>query len=77
MASTICISESTNTDSPDIRDVFGADARKDPLKAIQWYKRAAMLGDTPAMYKMGMIQLKGLLGQPKNPREVVWRQPQG
>ena len=49
----------------------GGGTRKDPLKAIQWYKRAATLGDTPAMYKMGMIQLKGLLGQPKNPREAI------
>lgn len=49
----------------------GGGTRRDPLKAIQWYKRAATLGDTPAMYKMGMIQLKGLLGQPKNPREAV------
>ncbi|KAF9871908.1 hypothetical protein CkaCkLH20_10540 [Colletotrichum karsti] len=49
----------------------GGGTRKDPLKAIQWYKRAAMLGDTPAMYKVGMILLKGLLGQPKNPREAV------
>ncbi|KAI9744524.1 MAG: hypothetical protein M1818_002053 [Claussenomyces sp. TS43310] len=49
----------------------GGGTRKDPLKAIQWYKRAATLGDTPAMYKMGMIQLKGLLGQPKDPREAI------
>ncbi|KAJ9632806.1 hypothetical protein H2204_007681 [Knufia peltigerae] len=49
----------------------GGGTRRDPLKAIQWYKRAATLGDTPAMYKMGMIQLKGLLGQPKSPREAV------
>lgn len=49
----------------------GGGTRKDPLKAIQWYKRAAMLGDSPAMYKMGMIQLKGLLGEPKNPREAL------
>jgi TPR repeat protein len=49
----------------------GGGTRKDPTKAIQWYKRAATLGDTPAMYKMGMIQLKGLLGQPRNPREAV------
>lgn len=49
----------------------GGGTRKDPMKAIQWYKRAATLGDTPAMYKMGMIQLKGLLGQPKSPREAV------
>jgi Sel1 repeat len=51
----------------------GGGTRKDPLKAMQWYKKAATLGDTPAMYKMGIILLKGLLGQPKNPREaVVW-----
>ena len=51
----------------------GGGTRRDPLKAVQWYKRAAILGDTPAMYKMGMIQLKGLLGQPRNPREaIVW-----
>ncbi|KAL1876415.1 hypothetical protein VTK73DRAFT_9354 [Phialemonium thermophilum] len=49
----------------------GGGTRKDPMKAIQWYKRAATLGDTPAMYKMGMILLKGLLGQQKNPREAV------
>ncbi|KAI9768968.1 MAG: hypothetical protein M1840_004564 [Geoglossum simile] len=51
----------------------GGGTKRDPLKAIQWYKRAATLGDTPAMYKMGIILLKGLLGQQKNPREaVVW-----
>jgi hypothetical protein len=51
----------------------GGGTKKDPLKAIQWYKRAATLGDTPAMYKMGIILLKGLLGQQKNPREaIVW-----
>jgi TPR repeat protein len=49
----------------------GGGTRRDPLKAIQWYKRAATLGDTPAMYKMGMILLKGLLSQPKNPREAL------
>lgn len=49
----------------------GGGTRRDPLKAMQWYKRAATLGDTAAMYKMGMIQLKGLLGQPKNPREAL------
>ncbi|KKA26591.1 hypothetical protein TD95_005286 [Thielaviopsis punctulata] len=49
----------------------GGGTRKDPLKAMQWYKRAATLGDTPAMYKVGMILLKGLLGQNKDPREAV------
>ncbi|KAI9844077.1 MAG: hypothetical protein M1837_005790 [Sclerophora amabilis] len=47
--------------------------RKDVVKAIQWYKRAATMGNTQAMYKMGMILLKGHMGQQKNPREaVVW-----
>jgi len=51
----------------------GGGTRRDPLKAMQWYKRAAMLGDTPAMYKMGMILLKGLLGQSRNSKEaIVW-----
>lgn len=49
----------------------GGGTRKDPLKAMQWYKRAATLGDVPAMYKIGMILLKGLLGQNRNPREAV------
>ncbi|KAJ5595447.1 uncharacterized protein N7459_001655 [Penicillium hispanicum] len=49
----------------------GGGTRRDPLKAVQWYKRAAALGDTPAMYKMGMINLKGLLGQARSPREGV------
>lgn len=49
----------------------GGGTKRDPFKAVQWYKRAAALGDTPAMYKMGMILLKGLLGQPKNPREGI------
>lgn len=49
----------------------GGGTRKDPMKATQWYKRSATLGDVAAMYKMGMIQLKGLLGQPRNPREAI------
>ncbi|KAL2384438.1 hypothetical protein RJZ90_001916 [Blastomyces dermatitidis] len=49
----------------------GGGTKRDPMKAVQWYRRAAALGDTPAMYKMGMILLKGLLGQQRNPREGV------
>ena len=49
----------------------GGGTKRDPFKAVQWYKRAAALGDTPAMYKMGMIQLKGLLGQARSPREGI------
>ncbi|KAF2635041.1 hypothetical protein P280DRAFT_412377 [Massarina eburnea CBS 473.64] len=49
----------------------GGGTKKDPLKAVQWYKRAAALGDTPAMYKVGMILLKGLLGQQRNLGEAI------
>jgi TPR repeat protein len=49
----------------------GGGTKRDPFKAVQWYKRAAAMGDTPAMYKMGMINLKGLLGQARSPREGV------
>ncbi|TKA78468.1 hypothetical protein B0A55_04958 [Friedmanniomyces simplex] len=51
----------------------GGGTRKDYAKAVQWYRRAAALGDLPAMYKLGIILLKGLLGQPRNVSEsVVW-----
>jgi TPR repeat protein len=49
----------------------GGGTKRDPLKAVQWYRRAAVLGDTPALYKMGMILLKGLLGQQKNFGEAI------
>jgi TPR repeat protein len=49
----------------------GGGTKRDPLKAVQWYRRAAALGDTPALYKMGMILLKGLLGQQKNFGEAI------
>ncbi|KAF2237847.1 hypothetical protein EV356DRAFT_360493 [Viridothelium virens] len=51
----------------------GGGTRKDPVKAVQWYKRAAALGDVPAMYKVGMILLKGLLGQARNLGDaLIW-----
>lgn len=51
----------------------GGGTRKDFAKAVQWYRRAAALGDIAAMYKLGMILLKGLLGQPRNVGEsVIW-----
>lgn len=48
----------------------GGGTKRDPVKAMQWYKRAATLGDVAAMYKLGVIQLKGLLGQPRDIREA-------
>lgn len=49
----------------------GGGTKRDPLRAVHWYKRAAALGYPPAMYKMGMISLKGLLGQGRNEIEGV------
>lgn len=51
----------------------GGGTRKDPLKAVQWYRRGAALGDIPAMYKLGMILLKGHMGQAANLSEaIIW-----
>ncbi|KAI8081144.1 hypothetical protein BDF21DRAFT_418500 [Thamnidium elegans] len=49
----------------------GAGTKRDKNHAIQFYRKAANLGDSVAMYKLGMILLKGFLGQPKNPREGI------
>lgn len=50
---------------------LGAGTKRDQSRAVQYYRKAAALGDTAAMYKLGMIQLKGLLGQQGNPREAI------
>jgi len=49
----------------------GAGTRRDPNRAVLFYRKASALGDTAGMYKLGMILLNGLLGQQKNPREAV------
>jgi uncharacterized protein len=50
---------------------IGAGTRKEPPRAAAFYRKAASLGDTAAMYKLGMILLQGSLGEAKNPREAV------
>ncbi|KAI8357726.1 hypothetical protein B0O80DRAFT_384016 [Mortierella sp. GBAus27b] len=50
---------------------LGAGTKRDHTRAVQFYRKAASLGDTAAMYKLGMIMLKGLLGQQGNPREAI------
>ncbi|KAJ3023234.1 hypothetical protein HKX48_003838 [Thoreauomyces humboldtii] len=51
----------------------GAGTKRDSARSMQFYRKAAALGDTAAMYKVGMIMMNGLLGQGKNPREgVTW-----
>ncbi|KAH8549682.1 hypothetical protein BGW37DRAFT_502227 [Umbelopsis sp. PMI_123] len=49
----------------------GAGTKRDHARAILFYRKAANLGDTPAMYKLGMILLKGFISQQKNPREGI------
>lgn len=49
----------------------GGGTRRDHVKAVQFYKKAATLGDGPAMFKMGAILMKGLLGQQQNRREGI------
>ncbi|KAG6818577.1 hypothetical protein H0H93_003849, partial [Arthromyces matolae] len=50
---------------------IGAGTRKEPPRAAAFYRKAASLGDTPAMYKLGMILLNALLGEQKNTREAI------
>ncbi|TPX51717.1 hypothetical protein SeLEV6574_g00095 [Synchytrium endobioticum] len=51
----------------------GAGTKRDPVRSVQFYRKAATLGDTAAMYKLGMILLNGLLGEKKSPREgITW-----
>uniref|UniRef100_V5GEU6 SKT5-like protein n=2 Tax=Kalmanozyma brasiliensis (strain GHG001) TaxID=1365824 RepID=V5GEU6_KALBG len=51
----------------------GAGTRRDHHRAVLFYRKASALGDTAGMYKLGMVLLSGLLGQPRNVREaIVW-----
>jgi TPR repeat protein len=54
---------------------IGAGTKKEPDRASAFYRKAASLGDTAAMYKLGVILLHGTLAGPKNPREAIgWLQ---
>ena len=51
----------------------GAGTRRDHHRAVLFYRKASALGDTAGMYKLGMVLLNGMLGQPRNTREaIVW-----
>ncbi|KAG8822964.1 hypothetical protein FRC17_009436 [Serendipita sp. 399] len=50
---------------------LGVGTRKDASRAFAFYRKAASLGDTSGMYKLGMILLSGALGQPRNTREAI------
>ena len=49
----------------------GAGTKRDSARAVQFFRKAAALGDTAAMYKLGMVLLNGTLNTNKNPREAV------
>lgn len=62
----------------------GLGTKRDPQKALQFYRKAASLGDVASMYKLGapphllytsdttgIIMLRGLLGLPINTREAI------
>jgi TPR repeat protein len=50
---------------------LGAGTRKEPNRAVLFYRKAAALRDTAAMYKLGMVLLGGMLGQQPNLREGI------
>ncbi|KAG0149652.1 hypothetical protein CROQUDRAFT_104986 [Cronartium quercuum f. sp. fusiforme G11] len=50
---------------------LGAGTRKDPARAVLFYRKASALGDTAGMYKLGLILLNGTLGQQRNPQEAL------
>ncbi|KAF8892677.1 hypothetical protein BD779DRAFT_1436959 [Infundibulicybe gibba] len=50
---------------------IGAGTKREAGRAAAFYRKAASLGDTPAMYKLGMILLRGSLGEQRNPREAI------
>lgn len=54
---------------------IGAGTKPDVARAVRFYERAANYGDAAAMYKLGMILLRGLLEQQPDPRAALsWLQ---
>ncbi|KAL1406098.1 hypothetical protein Q8F55_007781 [Vanrija albida] len=52
---------------------LGAGTKRDPGRSVLFYRKAAALGDTAAMYKLALILLNGIMNHPRNPREaLVW-----
>lgn len=52
---------------------LGAGTRKESTRAVLFYRKAASLRDSAAMYKLSMILLHGLLDQPRNQRDgITW-----
>lgn len=51
---------------------FGMGTKKDINKALELYDKAAKLGDVAAMCKLGIMHLKGLMGQRKNIEKALY-----
>ncbi|KAJ1791560.1 hypothetical protein LPJ62_001326 [Coemansia sp. RSA 2167] len=49
----------------------GVGTRRDPTRALQFYRKAAAQTNVPAMYKLGLILIKGLMGITPAPREGI------
>ncbi|KAJ2157257.1 hypothetical protein GGF46_004625 [Coemansia sp. RSA 552] len=49
----------------------GVGTRKDAARALQFYRKAGAQSNVPAMYKLGLILIKGLLGVTASPREGI------
>ncbi|KAJ2480689.1 hypothetical protein IWW56_002272 [Coemansia sp. RSA 2131] len=49
----------------------GVGTRRDPARALQFYRKAAAQTNVPAMYKLGLILIKGLMGITPAPREGI------
>lgn len=48
-----------------------AGTKREPQRAAAFYRKSASLGDTAAMYKLGVVLLRGTLGEQPNAREAV------
>ena len=52
---------------------LGVGTKKDIARSCELYRKAATLGETAAMYKIGVILLNGLLGVNRNARDaIIW-----
>ncbi|EOR00353.1 Chitin synthase regulatory factor 3 [Wallemia ichthyophaga EXF-994] len=52
---------------------LGVGTKKDVARSCELYRKAATLGETAAMYKIGVILLNGLLGVNRNAKDaIIW-----
>jgi TPR repeat protein len=49
----------------------GTGTKRDATRAVQFYRKAASLGDPYAMHRLALVLQHGQLGQTKNPREAM------